>query len=286
MRAVIFGAGGQVGRALQANLPEGIAVESFAREDIDIASADAVFAAIEDARPDVVINAAAYTAVDRAEAETDTAFLINAEASGHIAEACKAASARLMHISTDYVFDGTSERPYRPDDPTHPVSAYGRSKLAGEHAVRKTLPDAAIVRTAWVYAAGGANFVVTMLRLMGERDELAVVADQIGTPTHADSLARALWKLAANGAEGVFHYTDAGETSWHGFATAIEEEARALSMIDGCTVRPITTADYPTPAARPARSLLDCTATYAITGPANHWREELRIMLDQQKALS
>ncbi|MGP1353466.1 MAG: dTDP-4-dehydrorhamnose reductase [Parasphingopyxis sp.] len=286
MRAVIFGAGGQVGRALRANLPEGIAVESFAREDIDIASADAVFAVIKNTRPDVVINAAAYTAVDRAEAETDTAFLINAKAPGHIAEACKAVSARLVHMSTDYVFDGTSERPYRPDDPTHPVSAYGRSKLAGEHAVRKTLPDAAIVRTAWVYAAGGANFVVTMLRLMGERDELAVVADQIGTPTHADSLARALWKLAANGAEGVFHYTDAGEASWHGFATAIEEEARALNMIDGCTVRPITTADYPTPAARPARSLLDCTATYAITGPANHWREELRIMLDQQKALS
>ena len=286
MRVVIFGAGGQLGRALQASVPEGVTAHSFLEEEVDICSRDAVAAAIERTTPDIVINAAAYTAVDKAESETETAFRVNAEAPGHIAQACKDSGARLVHISTDYVFNGTSKRPYRPHDPTGPVSVYGRSKLAGEEAVQTILPEALIVRTAWVYAAGGANFVITMLRLMAERDELNVVADQIGTPTHADSLARALWTLAANGAEGVFHYTDTGETSWHGFATAIEAEARNLGMIDGCTVRPIKTAEYPTPAARPAFSLLDCAATYAITGPANPWRDELRIMLEQQKALS
>ncbi|WP_299323390.1 dTDP-4-dehydrorhamnose reductase [Parasphingopyxis sp.] len=286
MKTVIFGAGGQLGRALRATLPENVAAESFPEEELDICSPNAVAAAIEETKPDIVINAAAYTAVDKAESETDTAFHVNAEAPGHIAQACNDVGARLVHVSTDYVFDGTGERPYRPDDPTGPVSVYGRSKLAGEEAVQAILPDALIVRTAWVYAAGGANFVVTMLRLMAERDELNVVADQIGAPTHADSLARALWALVGNEAQGVFHYTDAGETSWHGFAMAIEEQARAMGMIDGCTVHPITTAEYPTPAARPAMSLLDCTATYAITGPAKNWRDELRNMLDQQKALS
>lgn len=285
MKAVIFGAGGQVGRALHTTLPDGVTVRGFTHGEVDIASADAVGAAIDDVQPDIVMNAAAYTAVDKAESETDAAFLINADAPGHIARACKRFGARLVHISTDYVFDGTSERPYRPDDPTGPVSVYGRSKLAGEENVRAALPEATIVRTAWVYAAGGANFVVTMLRLMAERDELNVVADQIGTPTHADSLARALWSLAESDAHGVYHYTDAGETSWHGFAVAIEEEARAMGMIDGCTVKPIATADYPTPAARPARSLLDCEKTYAITGPAPHWRDELRVMLEQHRAL-
>lgn len=287
MKAVIFGAGGQVGRALQATLPEGVVAHSFAHSEVDIGSAAAVSMAIEKVQPDIVMNAAAYMAVDRAETETDAAFLINAIAPGRIAQACNDVGARFVHVSTDYVFDGTSERPYRPDDPATPVSVYGRSKLAGEDAVRAVLPEALIVRTAWVYAAGGANFVVTMLRLMAERDELKVVADQFGTPTHADSLASALWKLgAAEKAQGIFHYTDAGGTSWHGFASAIEEEARTMKMISGCTVSPIGTADRPTPAIRPARSLLDCKKAYAIAGPAKHWRDELRIMLGQQKALS
>lgn len=192
----------------------------------------------------------------------------------------------MAHISTDYVSDGTSQRPYRPEGTTGPVSVYRKSKLAGEHAARAALPDALTVRTAWVYAAGGANSVTTMLRLMAACDELKIVAGQFGTLTHAASLARAIWKLAEARAQGIYHYTNTGEASWYDFAVAIEAGARAMAMIDGCTVLPIATADYPTAAQRPTRSRLECEATYAIIGPARHWRDELRAMLAQQKALS
>lgn len=283
MRALVLGGGGQVGRALVAAAGSDDEATGLSRGECDIADAEAVAAALRRHAPDIVFNAAALTAVDAQEATPDEAMRINGAAPGHIARACKAAGPRLVHISTDFVFDGRKGAPYLPDDPARPTSVYGRSKAAGEEAVQAALPGAAIVRTAWVYAAEGGNFVNTMLRAMAERDEVRVVADQIGTPTHAASLARALWKLARAGATGIHHYTDAGIAGWYDFAVAIEEEGRALGLHDGCAVRPIATADYPTAARRPACSLLDKSATWAITGIPDHWRVELRRMLAERK---
>ncbi len=279
MRALIAGSGGQLGRALQASAPAGAIVVAPAEADFDVTSPDSVAAAIAAAAPDVVFNAAAYTAVDKAEGDAETAHHINADAVGILAAACAAAGARLVHVSTDFVFDGSAGRPYAPDAATAPLGVYGATKLAGEIAAG---PDALIVRTAWVYAAKGGNFVATMLRLMRERPELRVVADQIGTPTHAAGLARALWTLAAAGTTGIHHWTDAGACSWYDFAVAIGEEAAAVGLIPATVpIVPIRTEDYPTPARRPAYSVLDKTSCWAITGPARHWRAELRDCLKE-----
>ena len=235
-------------------------------------------------RPDIVINAAAYTAVDKAESEEELALAINGTAVAAMASALREVGGRLVHVSTDFVFDGTSAHAYRPQDARNPLSAYGRTKAAGEDAAG---PDALIVRTAWVYAAGGANFVRTMLRLMATRDSLGVVADQIGAPTWAPGLATTIWGLIASRANGVFHHCDAGVASWYDFAVAIKEEALALGMLERAVpIRPITTADYPTPARRPAFSLLDCSATRALLGDEPiHWRTNLRTMLKEEQAL-
>jgi dTDP-4-dehydrorhamnose reductase len=279
MRVLIAGAAGQLGRALQASAPAGITIVAPAEAAFDITSPAAVAAAIAAATPDVVINAAAYTAVDKAEAEPELAQRINAEAVAILA----AHSPRLVQVSTDFVFPGTAHSPYPTDAAPGPVSVYGRTKLAGELAAG---PQALIVRTAWVYAAQGGNFVHTMLRLMRERDEVRVVADQIGTPTHAASLARALWSLIAAGASGLQHFTDAGTASWYDFAVAIQEEALALGLLGRAVpVIPIRTEDYPTPARRPAYGVLDKTGTWAITGVPAHWRKELRLCLAELKAL-
>jgi dTDP-4-dehydrorhamnose reductase len=181
---------------------------------------------------------------------------------------------RFVQVSTDYVFDGQACLPYRPDTPPAPASAYGRTKLAGEQAAAAHHPAPLIIRTAWVYAAQGNNFVRTMLRLMAERDEVRVVADQVGTPTHALSLAHAIWAL--QGHSSVFHWTDAGITTWYDFAVAIQDEALRLGLLTrNVPIIPIATADYPTPARRPAWSVLDKGSSWAITGPARHWRHEL-----------
>jgi dTDP-4-dehydrorhamnose reductase len=271
MKVLIAGAAGQLGRALQASAPAGVTVIAPPEADFDITSAAAVAAAIARAAPDLVINAAAYTAVDKAESEPDLARRINADAVANLA----AHAPRLVHVSTDFVFDGSASQPIAPDAPPSPVSVYGATKLAGEIAAG---PNALIVRTAWVYAAQGSNFVHTMLRLMRERPEIRVVADQIGSPTHAASLARAIWALA--GQKGLFHWTDAGVASWYDFAVAIQEEALAIGLLDkAATIIPIRTADYPTPARRPAYGVLDKSATWGITGPAAHWRSELRLCL-------
>lgn len=284
MKALITGAGGQVGRALAATAPQGWDVALLDRATLDIGDRDAVAAAVAEAKPDILFNAAAYTAVDKAESDTENAGRINGAAVAFLAEACRAQGARLVHFSTDFVFDGQSSTPYRPDHPTAPLGVYGRSKLAGEgHAL--TDPANLVIRTAWVYGAGGANFVRTMLRLMGERDEIRVVADQVGTPTHSLSLAQATWRLAEIGACGVHHFTDAGVASWYDFAVAIEEEGRSAGLLPGETrVVPITTADYPTPARRPAYSVLDKSGTWdALSRPARHWRIELRDMITALK---
>jgi dTDP-4-dehydrorhamnose reductase len=277
MRALIAGSGGQLGRALQACAPAGVTVIAPPEADFDITDPATVARVIAESGADIVFNAAAYTAVDKAEADAALAQRINADAVALLA----AHAPRLVHVSTDFIFDGTASRPYAPNATPNPVSAYGATKLAGEIAAG---PDALIVRTAWVYAAVGNNFVHTMLRLMRERPEVRVVADQIGTPTHVAGLARALWTLSAAGAHGIHHWTDAGAASWYDFAVAIQEEALAIGLLGSAVpIIPIRTEDYPTPAQRPAYSVLDKSSCWAITGPAAHWRTELRLCLSAIK---
>lgn len=277
MKLLITGAGGQLGQALQTVVPCDVDIVAAPSAVLDIGDADAVAAYVDTARPDLLINAAAYTAVDKAEGDADAAFRINGEAVGYLSRAAAASGARFVHVSTDFVFDGEAGRPYAPDAPAAPLGVYGASKLRGEQQAGN---GALIVRTAWVYGSRGANFVRTMLRLMAERDELRVVADQIGTPTWATSLADGIWKLAAADARGIYHYTDSGAASWYDFAVAIQEEALVLGLLGrAIPVVPIPSSAYPTPARRPHYSLLDKEATSALIGVPPHWRENLRRML-------
>lgn len=284
MKILIAGSGGQLGRALVATAPADADVSAPDEAAFDILDDAAVKAQLDSAAPAWLINAAAYTAVDRAESDRAVADAVNGAAPGRLAAAAQAVGAGFVHVSTDFIFDGCASRPYRPDATPAPLGAYGRTKLDGEKAALAAHPGALIVRTAWVYAAAGNNFVKTMLRLMAERDEVRVVADQIGTPTHADGLARAIWALIAANAHGMFHWTDAGAASWYDFAVAIQEEALAIGLLDRAVpVIPIRTEDYPTPAQRPAYSVLDKSSAWAITGPADHWRVELRRCLAAMK---
>ncbi|QIQ87523.1 dTDP-4-dehydrorhamnose reductase [Erythrobacter sp.] len=284
MNILITGANGQLGGALQRTAPKGYEINAVDVEDVDLSDEGMLRARLVVEAPDILINAAAYTAVDKAESEEEIAREINADAVRIMAEAMEDSGGRLVHISTDFVFDGTASQPYRPNDPRGPVSAYGRTKAEGEDHLR---PSDLLVRTAWVYEAGGANFVRTMIRLMNERDELRVVSDQVGSPTWATGLAQTIWALVEKGASGTFHHSDDGETSWYDFAVAIAEEAHALGLIGTIPkIEPVATADYPTPARRPAYSLLDCSATRELLGtePVD-WRANLRLMLEREKAL-
>lgn len=284
MKVLITGAKGQLGRALQAEAPTGVELVALDRAGLDLADGGTIAAALDRHQPDLILNAAAYTAVDKAETEPELAEAINAAAPGFLAAWAARSGARLVHVSTDFVFDGRRSRAYPPDAPVCPLGIYGASKAAGERVVQEVLPQALIVRTAWVYGAGGRNFVSTMLRLMRERGAVRVVADQIGTPTHARSLARALWALAVAGTRGIHHFTDAGAASWYDFAVAIAEEGLALGLLDAmAAVEPIASEDYPTPAVRPAFSVLDCASAWAVTGKPAHWRQELRMMLKEEK---
>lgn len=280
-KALIVGANGQLGRALQSCAPAGVELVTHDVDTLDITDAGAIEACLAETQPDVLLNAAAYTAVDKAESDEAAAHAVNATAVGLLADGARRIGARFVHVSTDFVFDGRSGSPYRPDAPTNPLGAYGRTKLAGE----QEAGDALIVRTAWVYAPQGGNFVRTMLRLMAERPEVRVVADQIGTPTYAPGLATALWALAEKGVTGIHHHTDSGAASWYDFAIAIQEEALAIGLLDmAVPVVPIATADFPTPARRPHYSVLDKGSTIAALGePAPHWRVNLRNMLSEIK---
>jgi dTDP-4-dehydrorhamnose reductase len=283
MKALITGVSGQLGKELLARAPEGWTCVALDRAALDLSDANAIARVVDVEQPDLILNAAAYTAVDRAESEPELAHAINAGAPAAFSKALGDAG-RLLQVSTDFVFDGLRGHSYQPDDIRNPQSVYGASKAAGEDAAG----DAAIiVRTSWVYAAGGANFVRTMLRLMRERDELRVVADQIGSPTWAKSLATAIWGLAAKDATGIWHHRDAGIASWYDFAVAIAEEAHALGLLDRIpAIHPIATSEYPTPARRPAFSVLDVTATREVLGDVSvHWRTNLRSMLKEEKAL-
>jgi len=285
MRVLVFGAGGQVGKAVAATAPAGAEVIAKARAALDITDASAVARVMTDNKPDWVVNAGAYTAVDLAEDEPAKAAAINDIAVGIVAAAAARAGSRVLHLSTDFVFDGSTSRAYLPGDAPHPLSVYGATKLGGEIKLLDGGCAGIVLRTAWVYASAGRNFVLTMLRLMREREQVRVVGDQIGSPTWATSLARAVWGLiGAAPPAGVYHWTDLGVASWYDFAVAIQEEALARGLLDrAAEVVPISTAEYPTRAKRPSFSVLDVSATTALAGsaPAFHWRRNLRVMLDE-----
>lgn len=282
-RIAIIGGSGQLARALRAEAEaQGLDWAGLARPDIDLERPQTLWPALEATGPRLVINAAGWTAVDLAEAEEVRARIVNAEAPAEMARWCAAAGAMLLHVSTDYVFDGSTSRPYPPDHPPCPVNAYGRGKAAGEALVRELLPRHLIVRTAWVYDDRGQNFLTTMLRLGGERDMVRVVADQTGAPTYATDLASGLIAMAqqtlaapGDAITGTFHLTNAGTTTWHGFAEAIFAEWAARGH--ACPRLEAVTSDaWPTPARRPKYSVLDCTATeerFRIALP--HWRDGL-----------
>ncbi|MCB1843142.1 MAG: dTDP-4-dehydrorhamnose reductase, partial [Halioglobus sp.] len=266
----------------------GVECVAATRAELDIADCAAVSAQLADLAPTQVINAAAYTAVDKAETEHAAARRGNTEGPEILARACADRDIRLLHVSTDFVFDGSASVPYAPTAEPGPLGEYGRSKLAGEQAVMAALPGALIMRTGWVYSVDGSNFVKTMLRLMSERDTLSVVVDQVGTPTWAHGLASALW--AATGRrtlQGVYHWSDAGVCSWYDFAVAIFEEGRAVGLLrKPVSVLPIPSAAYPTAARRPAYSVLDKSASWRdLALPAVHWRQQLRAMLADLKEL-
>lgn len=282
MKVLLTGANGQLGQMMSAAAPTWAQVTACDSKGLDIADAAAVERQIDAIAPRVVVNCAAYTAVDRAETDEAQAFAVNRDGPAHLAAAARRIGARLVHVSTDFVFDGTHCRPYRPEDPPQPLGVYGRSKLAGERAVLTSASDTVVVRTAWVYSAVGNNFVKTMLRLMRERPQLRVVGDQVGTPTSALSLARALWRMIElKIAPGVYHYTDAGVASWYDFAVAIREITQQLTGEALAPVSSIRTEDYPTPAQRPAYSVLDKTSTIDAIGELRHWREPLAEVLAQ-----
>jgi dTDP-4-dehydrorhamnose reductase len=285
LKVLVLGSG-QIASAVGLSVPTHFDVVSRSRADLDITDAASVKRALAAAKADWIVNAAAYTAVDRAEDEPGQAQATNDTAVATIVEAAAGVGSRLLHLSTDFVFDGKSSRGYLPSDATNPLSVYGATKLAGEqHVIRGR--SGIVLRTSWVYASHGKNFVLTMLKLMKEREQIGVVADQIGSPTWAASAARAIWGLIDADAEGgIYHWTDLGVASWYDLAIAIQDEALERGLLP-CAVRvlPIPSASYPTRAVRPAFSVLNSQSTrIAINAPGVHWRHNLRKMLDEIRA--
>jgi dTDP-4-dehydrorhamnose reductase len=287
MKALITGANGQLGWELQRTRPDDWQIIALNRSELDITDRGAVTAVLQKHRPDLVINTASYTAVDKAESEKDAAYEINATGAANIASAAENSGARLIHVSTDFVFDGTKSEPYLPGDMTSPINTYGATKLAGEKStLRETMHKALILRTGWVFSSHGSNFVKTMLHLLEHKDKISVVADQIGTPTWARGLAKAIYHFAdIPDVHAIYHWTDAGVASWYDFAVAIQEEAHRLGILQSLiSIKPIRSEDYPTAAKRPPYSVLDKTATWQTLGyTAPHWRVSLRRMLEEVK---
>jgi dTDP-4-dehydrorhamnose reductase len=285
VRALLTGATGQLGSALRRTAPLGVEVFAFDQSELDIRNATLVGEAVRRTRPQLLINAAAYTAVDRAEAEPSLALEVNAGAPRALADAAASVDARMIQVSTDFVFAGDRAVPYDVGAETGPLSVYGQSKLAGEQAVIGVLGTAAtVMRTSWLYGSPGNNFVLTMIRLLQDRGSVDVVYDQVGCPTWVESLASAIWALARRPeVNGIQHWSDHGVASWYDFAVAIQEEAIERGLLDRqVPIRAIRTSQYPTPARRPAYSVLDKGHTVAALGlePA-HWRTNLRLMLDE-----
>jgi dTDP-4-dehydrorhamnose reductase len=284
MKVLVTGAFGQLGsEVVKCFRRQGHAVVAPVKQDLNLLRHDQITLAVATHKPDWVINCAAYTQVDKAESEAAMAFRINRDGAECLAQAVARCGGRLLHVSTDYVFDGLQDRPYRETDATAPKSVYGRSKLAGEQAVLAALPGAIVLRTAWVYGVRGRNFVKTMLRLAATGQALRVVDDQKGTPTAAADIAQAIAGLTSCDAHGMYHFTAAGETTWYGFAVAILEEARRIGFrIMTQAVMPISTAEYPVAAARPACSVLDTAKIQpCLDKPAPAWRDSLRTMLGE-----
>jgi dTDP-4-dehydrorhamnose reductase len=298
MKVLLTGREGQLGTALQASLPEGVILISTGRSELDLADHAACRQAVQDHRPDWVLNAGAYTAVDRAESEADRAMAINAGAPQAFAEALRDTGGRLLQVSTDFVFNGAQGSPYPPDQSLDPLGVYGATKAAGETAAL-ALPGARVLRTSWVYGPVGKNFCLTMLRLHAAKaaagEPLGVVADQVGCPTATHTLAAACWRsIGADSAgalantaaaiEGprILHWSEAGAASWYDFAVAIGELGVAAGLLErAAVVRPLTTADYPTPAQRPSYSLLDCSSSrLALALDPVHWGAALAEVLE------
>ena len=294
MKVLLTGAAGQLGQALLASRPDGVQLIPLTRAELDLADPAACRAAVASHRPDWVLNAGAYTAVDRAESEQELAQAVNAGAPAAFAEALALTGGQMLQISTDFVFDGRQGSPYLPDQALNPLGVYGATKASGERAVLEALPQGqrAVLRSSWVYGPVGQNFLLTMLRLhrlkAAAGEPLGVVADQVGCPTSTAGLAQACWRLierfgAPDLLPSLWHWSDAGAASWYDFAVAIGELAAAAGLIEkAAQVRPITTADYPTPAQRPGYSLLDCTRARGLLElPPTHWRQALGLVIDQ-----
>ncbi|NEQ98559.1 MAG: dTDP-4-dehydrorhamnose reductase [Cyanothece sp. SIO2G6] len=290
-RILLVGANGQLGQELRHTLASGNAVTAVGRAELDLSNTDAIRQLIQTTAPDVIVNAAAYTAVDKAETDEAMAKTVNAIAPTIMAEESQKLGATLVHVSTDYVFNGQKNTPYLETDTPDPLGVYGRTKLMGEDGIRQSCDRSIIIRTAWVYGVQGkGNFVKTMLRLGAEREELRVVVDQVGSPTWTQDLAGAIATLvqkvdmsdaAAEGILGLYHYANSGITSWYDFAIAIFAEAEALGFpLAIKQVMPITTAEYPTPAQRPAYSSLSNRRIAEVIGEQPpHWRKSLQKML-------
>ena len=287
MKIVVIGNAGQLSYELVRILGEDTIC--LGPEDTDITRFDVLSKTLSQLAPDVIINAAAYTAVDKAEEEQELCHAINATAVENLAKYCKQAGAFLVHVSTDYVFNGHKGSPYLPTDPIEPQGAYGKTKADGEKALIDLLPEAScLIRTAWVYSAHGNNFVKTMLKLMADKPQLTVIDDQIGTPTWARGLADACVSAAKNKTVGVYHWTDEGVASWYDFALAIQELGIEKGFLDSAIpVLPIPSSHYPTPAKRPHYSVLDkqsAREAFATCKPTQ-WRKQLSSMMDELKAV-
>jgi dTDP-4-dehydrorhamnose reductase len=285
VRVLVLG-GGQIANAVAAAAPAQHEATIRTHAELDIVDEGAVARAFAEARADWIVNAAAYTAVDLAEDQPKLAMAVNDAAVASLDRVAAREGSRLLHLSTDFVFDGESQRAYLPTDQTNPLGVYGLSKLGGE---RHVIAGGAgiVLRTSWVYAASGKNFVLTMLRLMRDRDQINVVCDQIGTPTWAISAASAIWGLIeAQAASGIYHWTDLGVASWYDFAVAIQDEALARGLLSrAIPISPIYSSEYPTRARRPTFSVLDSAATRSVIKvQAAHWRHNLRMMLDELRA--
>jgi len=285
MKVVITGKGGQLAWELEQIAPKTFEVLCVGKNELDITNESLVSEYISNTKPDLVINAAAYTSVDDAEKDSDTAYTVNELGTKYLANACKKINARILHVSTDFVFDGASTSPYQTDSTPSPINVYGASKLAGDIALQEILPETSvIVRTAWVYSVNGNNFVKSMLCLMQEKSQLGIVFDQVGTPTWAKGLAQWIWAIAKKSqVKGIYHWTDAGVASWYDFAIAIQELGIEKGLLkESIPILPIPTSAYPAPAKRPAFSVIDKSLAEDVSGLNTvHWRKQLSSMMDE-----